>query len=160
MRTPPIRRIQSRWSSRNWPSALNETPSATKTIENPTTKASAWPRIRRLTRADSSPVRSATDIPVMNDRYEGKSGSTHGDRNEKSPALNETATPTDSPMAYLSSPSISEWDASLSHARGPSASAVRLPFRSTMKLEGRNGNLTALALGPRAWDNDATHSLI
>ncbi len=24
----------------------------------------------------------------------------------------------------------------------------------------RNGNLTALALGPRAWDNDASHSLI
>src|SRR2546426_343739 len=59
---------------------------------------------RRLLRADSSPVRSATDIPVMNDRYDGKSGSTHGDRNEKSPALNETATPTDSPMATSAAP--------------------------------------------------------
>src|SRR5947207_12405946 len=45
---------------------------------------------------ERSAVRSATDMPVMNDRYDGKSGSTHGDRNEKSPELNATATPRDS----------------------------------------------------------------
>jgi hypothetical protein len=32
----------------------------------------------------------------MNDRYEGKSGSTQGERNEKSPAEKATRTPSDS----------------------------------------------------------------
>jgi hypothetical protein len=27
-------------------------------------------------------------------------------------------------------------------------------------IVGRDGNLTALAIGPRHWDNDASHSLI
>jgi hypothetical protein len=34
-------------------------------------------------------------MPVMNEMYDGKSGSTHGERNEKSPALKATKTPTD-----------------------------------------------------------------
>jgi hypothetical protein len=38
----------------------------------------------------------STDIPVMKERYEGKRGSTHGDRNEKSPAEKATRTPSDS----------------------------------------------------------------
>ena len=36
-------------------------------------------------------------MPVMNERYEGNSGSTQGERNEKSPAENATAIPRDSP---------------------------------------------------------------
>ena len=35
-------------------------------------------------------------MPVMNDRYDGKSGSTQGERNEKSPAEKATRTPRDS----------------------------------------------------------------
>jgi hypothetical protein len=35
-------------------------------------------------------------MPVMNERYDGKRGSTHGDRKEKSPAENATRTPSDS----------------------------------------------------------------
>jgi hypothetical protein len=41
-------------------------------------------------------VSRSTDIPVMNERYDGKSGSTHGERNEKRPAENATRTPRDS----------------------------------------------------------------
>jgi len=36
-------------------------------------------------------------MPVMNERYDGKRGSTHGERNENNPALNATATPSDCP---------------------------------------------------------------
>jgi hypothetical protein len=36
-------------------------------------------------------------MPVINERYEGKRGRTQGDRKEKSPAPNATATPIDSP---------------------------------------------------------------
>jgi hypothetical protein len=35
-------------------------------------------------------------MPVMNDRYDGKSGNTHGERKEKSPAENATRAPSDS----------------------------------------------------------------
>jgi hypothetical protein len=36
-------------------------------------------------------------MPVMNESYDGNSGSTHGDRNEKSPALKATTTPSEAP---------------------------------------------------------------
>jgi hypothetical protein len=42
-------------------------------------------RVRDLL-ADSS----STDIPVMKERYEGKRGNTHGERNEKAPPRNAT----------------------------------------------------------------------
>src|SRR5262249_31049312 len=96
MSTPPTRRIQSRYSRRNAPAALNEAPSATKTTEKPITKVTACSITRRRTADVRSALRSDTDIPVTKDRYEGKSGSTHGDRNENSPALNATTTPSGS----------------------------------------------------------------
>src|SRR5262249_14481558 len=101
------------------------------------TKTRACTSTRRRTAGESSALRSATDMPVMNERYDGKRGSTQGERNENNPALNATATPSDCPTCYLVSPSTSEWAASLSQGRGPSASPVILPSRSTMKLVGR-----------------------
>src|SRR5215510_6500121 len=98
MRAPPTRRIHSRCSSSSWPAALNEAPSATNTTEKPITNVTAWVNTRRRIAVVRSFERSATDMPVMNDRYDGNSGSTHGDRNEKSPALKATRTPTELPM--------------------------------------------------------------
>ena len=63
----------------------------TKTMEKPTTKARELARIHRRPRASSAADWSwSTDIPVMKERYEGKSGSTHGDRKENSPPPNAT----------------------------------------------------------------------
>src|SRR5262245_54894813 len=98
MRAPPMRRIHSRCSSSSCPAALNEAPSATNTTEKPITNVTAWISTRRRMAAVRSLERSATDMPVMNDRYDGNSGSTHGDRNENSPALKATRTPTELPM--------------------------------------------------------------
>src|SRR2546422_10686651 len=77
---------------RNCPAALNEAPSATNTTEKPRTNATECNSTRRRAAGPRSAVRSATDIPVMNEMYEGKRGSTQGERNEKSPALKDTAT--------------------------------------------------------------------
>src|SRR5216684_6176112 len=96
MSTPPTRRIPSRESRRNVPAALNEAPSATKITEKPTTKAMACSITRRRAAAVRSALRSDTDMPVTKDRYEGNSGSTQGDRNENSPAVNATTTPSGS----------------------------------------------------------------
>ena len=41
MSAPPIRRIQSRYSSNSCPAALNDAPSATNTTEKPTTNVDA-----------------------------------------------------------------------------------------------------------------------
>ncbi len=42
---------------------------------------------------DAGPVaRSSPDNPVTNDRYPGTNGSTHGDRNDSSPAAAATGT--------------------------------------------------------------------
>src|SRR5215470_10442921 len=98
IRAPPTRRIQSRCSSSSWPAALNDAPSATNTTEKPTTNVTACVNTRRRMAAVRSFERSATDMPVMNDRYDGNRGSTHGDRNEKSPALKATRTPTEPRM--------------------------------------------------------------
>jgi len=38
-------------------------------------------------------------MPVMNEMYEGNSGSTHGERKENKPALKATATPSDWPIS-------------------------------------------------------------
>jgi len=39
---------------------------------------------------DSTAISSSKDIPVINDRYDGKSGNTHGDKKETAPAKNAT----------------------------------------------------------------------
>src|SRR5262247_2018266 len=97
MRTPPPIRIQLRYSRKNWPAALNEAPRLTNTAVNPAMKASECSRIRERSDADTSDASRSTDMPVTNERYDGKSGSTQGDRNEKSPAENATTMPRDSP---------------------------------------------------------------
>ena len=45
---------------------------------------------------DFAALSSSIDIPVMNAKYDGKSGNTQGDKNEKAPALNATKTLTGS----------------------------------------------------------------
>jgi hypothetical protein len=62
---------------------------ATNTAENPSTNATECPRTLRRSGAPAAWSWS-TDIPVMNERYEGKRGSTQGDRKEKSPPANAT----------------------------------------------------------------------
>src|SRR5439155_380179 len=64
-----------------------------KTSEKPSTKANAWISTRRRAAGERSAVRSATDMPVMNETYEGNRGSTHGDRKENSTAVHEAALP-------------------------------------------------------------------
>src|SRR5215469_8241178 len=61
-------------------------------------KQSEWASTRARAPAATSPVSRSTDMPVMKERYDGNSGSTQGDRNEKSPAENATSTPSDSLM--------------------------------------------------------------
>src|SRR5215470_5891987 len=98
MRIPPPIRIQSRYSRKNWPAALKDAPRLTKTAVKPAMKAGEWSRIRDRSDTETSEASRSTDIPVTNERYDGKSGSTHGERNEKSPAENATSTPSDSAM--------------------------------------------------------------
>src|SRR5690242_20880395 len=54
-----------------------------------------WASTRARAPAATSPVSRSTDMPVMKERYDGNSGSTQGDRNEKSPAEKATSTPSD-----------------------------------------------------------------
>src|SRR4029453_2631317 len=136
MRAPPATRIQSRYSKRNWPAALNDAPRLTNTVVNPAMNAIECNRTM-LRAPDASAVSRSTDIPVMKDRYDGKSGRTHGDRNENKPAENATRIPSDSPMSRL----YSRRDAKNaraggpSHSRGPLAKYARLPRLSMMKVD-------------------------
>ncbi len=75
---------------------LKEAPRLTNTTLKPRMKATECRSTRVRAPAVTSLVRRSTDIPVMNDRYDGKSGSTQGERNEKSPAEKATRTPSDS----------------------------------------------------------------
>src|SRR5215470_19993728 len=86
----------------------------------------------------TSAARRLTDIPVMNERYDGNKGRTNGERNDTSPAENATATPRDSVTspAYLSIDSKNSLAAGPSHSRGPLAKCARLPCRSMMKVDG------------------------
>src|SRR5947207_12542401 len=78
---------------------MNAATRETNTSEKQKTNASAWRITRRRASAVRSACRSATDMPVTNERYEGKSGRTHGERNEKSPAVNATTIPSGSLMS-------------------------------------------------------------
>src|SRR5262245_50946213 len=80
-RAPPAIRIQSRYSRRNWPAAQSDAPRITNTVVNPAMKAIEWSRTV-LRAPDASLVSWSTDMPVMKDKYDGKRGRTHGDRNE------------------------------------------------------------------------------
>ena len=67
MSAPPIMRMTSRYLNSAWLAALSEAPSATNTSEKPTTNATACSSTRRRASAPRSPVRSPTDMPVMNE---------------------------------------------------------------------------------------------
>src|SRR5215813_15280312 len=122
MRAPPAIRMTSRYSKRNWPAALNDAPRLTNTVVNPAMKAIEWSRTVLRT-DDASLVSRSTDMPVMKDKYDGKSGRTHGDRNENNPAENATRIPSDSPTRglYWSSDSKNARAGGPSHSRGPLA---------------------------------------
>src|ERR1700756_1306247 len=45
---------------------------------------------------DFAALSSSTDIPVINERYEGKRGNTQGDKKENAPAVNATRRLTES----------------------------------------------------------------
>src|SRR4029434_878953 len=96
IRMPPAMRIWRRYARKNWPAALKDAPRLTKTAVKPAMKASECRRIRERSDTETSEVSRSTDIPVTNERYEGKSGSTQGERNEKSPAEKATRMPSDS----------------------------------------------------------------
>src|SRR5437867_9139256 len=81
---------------RSWLAALNEAPRLTKIAVKPAMKATEWSSTRPRVPASTSLASRSTDMPVMNERYEGNSGNTQGDRNESRPAENATSTPIDS----------------------------------------------------------------
>src|SRR5260370_26063473 len=132
IRSPPTTRIQSRLSKRNRPAAENDAPSATKIIEKPTMKARECRRIRPRVSAVTSSVRALTDIPVMNDRYDGKSGRTQGERNEKSPALKATKTPSECAMsrsALAGGEPVLDLGGQIAPGYGPDEPVSHLPIR-------------------------------
>ena len=62
-------------------------PRAIKTIENPITKKTVLKNApRRISRLS---IISPNVVPPINERYAGINGSTHGERNERTPAANE-----------------------------------------------------------------------
>ena len=62
-------------------------PRAINTIENPTTKKTVFRNaLRRISRLS---IISPRVVPPIKERYAGINGSTHGDRNERTPAANE-----------------------------------------------------------------------
>jgi hypothetical protein len=69
---------------RKWPTALAEAPKPMNTIENPAMKATA--DAIRLPRGFSPRCNCSTPMPESIEMYPGTSGSTHGDKNEISPA--------------------------------------------------------------------------
>jgi hypothetical protein len=62
---------------------------AMKTNEKPKTNSSEFCRIGFRV-FDCVSESSSTDIPVMNDKYDGNSGKTQGERNENVPPRNAT----------------------------------------------------------------------
>lgn len=93
MITPPPTRAIHNWYSRNKrPTRVAEAPSMRKIRLNPRTKNREC--VNAVRRADVPPdCRSSIPIPLTNDRYEGTSGNTHGDKKLNIPALNATRTP-------------------------------------------------------------------
>src|SRR5689334_8633308 len=89
--SPPVIRMMRRYPAKRPPRKLAERPSETKTTEKPMMKATALSTTRRRTRLslDGSAI-SSIDTPEMNERYDGITGSTHGDKNESSPELKAT----------------------------------------------------------------------
>src|SRR4249920_1472670 len=70
------------------PITLALAPSATNTVENPSTNRTAAATVSRLTRgSDSLSARRSSDVPAINMRYGGTSGSTQGDRKLTRPAI-------------------------------------------------------------------------
>src|SRR5437868_3262744 len=86
--------------------ALNrptDAPSTTNTSVKPPTNAAACAAMFRRLAASGSPAAAA--VPVRCARYAGTSGSTHGDRNDSTPAANAKAKPY-GPVRYPTHPSV------------------------------------------------------
>src|SRR5512137_2152498 len=100
------------------------------TSENPTTKRTELTkRARRVREFATVPWSSSKEIPAMNERYEGKSGKTHGERNDRRPAATATRTFSSAPgIALLSSLLRDQLRKQLPRLRAlPVASADRAP---------------------------------
>src|SRR5713101_9563743 len=100
-------------------------------------KASEWMSTRPRSATSTCSRRRSTDMPVIKDRYEGKSGSTQGERNESSPAENATSTPVDS-VTDLSSAPQQSWPSqprlgAVNHYEaGPALANIRNSGRETL----------------------------
>src|SRR5215475_1207045 len=69
------------------PTALALAPSATKTVEKPSTNRAAAATVSRLTRGSASlSAKRSSDVPARKTRYGGTSGSTQGERKLTRPA--------------------------------------------------------------------------
>src|SRR6202158_1199484 len=85
MTTPAIRASSDLYCARIWPTSVEIAPSVMKTMLKPMMKAAEL----SITLRKSSPSFSfscSTPTPEIRETYPGTSGSTHGDRNEISPA--------------------------------------------------------------------------
>src|SRR5689334_14145501 len=94
--TPAIRLSSGSFAKRNFPIAVAEAPSATKTSEKPMTKArdamKTW--ARDADGAPASPRMSSTDTPETKEMYPGISGRTQGETNDRKPAANAASSVT------------------------------------------------------------------
>jgi hypothetical protein len=76
--------------NRNLPIADEEAPREMNIAEKPKMKAREFVSVRNRIRVLSPlPVRSSNEMPVINETYEGTSGSTQGERNDSTPARKE-----------------------------------------------------------------------
>src|SRR5918999_5220795 len=89
--TPPTILIVFRYSRRRPPRKLADAPSETNTREKPMIKANEFNTTRQRTRERACALRiSSSETPETKERYEGISGRTQGERNEKTPAAKAT----------------------------------------------------------------------
>src|SRR5215470_9504382 len=85
MTTPATRASSDLYCAKSCPISVEIVPSVTKTILKPTMKAMEF-SITLRRRCPSSDLSSSTPAPETSETYPGTSGSTHGDKNEISPA--------------------------------------------------------------------------
>jgi len=96
--TPEILKSSSLFFARKPPKKDAETPSVTNTTEKPRTNRTLGKRIFLTFRSIESFLHSSNDSFETIEIYPGISGSTHGDRNETTPARNakiQLTSPTD-----------------------------------------------------------------
>ena len=143
MMAPEMRRPS--WDFRGPRSTDENAPIAVKTTANPPRKSNMGSR---------GLASSLVSPPAMNERYEGKSGRTHGDRNDRRPAATATRTFSSAPgISFLSARntesahrdhffSATSWAKyfcawEVSQSRPPMARQRMLPSRARRKVTGR-----------------------